>query len=186
MDWREIPGWFDFQDLYDRIVGEARNGARFVEVGCWMGKSTVYLAQRILESGKTIALDAVDTWEGSPDEWQHEKALQELAARGKTLREVFDENIRRCGVSDVVRAICGRSPEIAEIYPDHSLDFVFIDADHHETAVVADIRAWLPKVRRGGVLAGHDIDLPAVARAVRKALGRVAFRRESTCWVSRR
>jgi hypothetical protein len=51
-----------------------------------------------------------------------------------------------------------RSPSVvaATHYPDEHFDFVYIDADHTEAAVDADIRSWWPKVRRGGVLAGHD------------------------------
>ena len=40
-----------------------------------------------------------------------------------------------------------------------SLDLVFLDGDHTYDAVKEDIAAWLPKVRRGGVLAGHDYSL---------------------------
>jgi hypothetical protein len=44
----------------------------------------------------------------------------------------------------------------ADDVEDGSLDFVFIDADHTYEAVAADIKAWWPKVRLGGTLAGHD------------------------------
>jgi hypothetical protein len=41
-------------------------------------------------------------------------------------------------------------------YPDQSLDFVYIDGNHEFSHVAADIAAWVKKVRRGGILAGHD------------------------------
>ena len=44
----------------------------------------------------------------------------------------------------------------AQHYDDKSLDFVFIDAGHDYTSVKKDIDAWLPKVKSGGILAGHD------------------------------
>jgi hypothetical protein len=53
----------------------------------------------------------------------------------------------------------------------NNLDFVFIDADHTEEAVRADIEAWLPKVRPGGLLAGHDYDRWGVTAAVKSVLG---------------
>ena len=39
---------------------------------------------------------------------------------------------------------------------DESLDFVFIDSDHSYEAVYQDIRDWAPKVRKGGIVSGHD------------------------------
>ena len=36
------------------------------------------------------------------------------------------------------------------------VDFVYIDADHSEASVTADLEAWAPLVRPGGILAGHD------------------------------
>lgn len=40
--------------------------------------------------------------------------------------------------------------------PDGSLDFVYLDARHDYRSVQEDIQAWAPKVRPGGILAGHD------------------------------
>lgn len=44
----------------------------------------------------------------------------------------------------------------AKLFADGSLDWVFLDGDHDYPAVLDDIKAWLPKVKTGGVLAGHD------------------------------
>ena len=48
------------------------------------------------------------------------------------------------------------SHEAAALYPDHSLDFVFIDAAHDYGNVKKDIQAWAPKVKETGIIAGHD------------------------------
>ena len=44
----------------------------------------------------------------------------------------------------------------AELFQDESLDFVYIDANHTYEAVTEDIRIWYPKVKSGGIIAGHD------------------------------
>lgn len=44
----------------------------------------------------------------------------------------------------------------ARRFEDKSLDFVYIDADHRGHGVMEDIYNWLPKVKTGGVIAGHD------------------------------
>lgn len=48
------------------------------------------------------------------------------------------------------------SLEAAKEIPDGSLDFVYIDGNHFYPSVVQDIDAWYPKVRKGGILGGHD------------------------------
>lgn len=53
---------------------------------------------------------------------------------------------------------------IAETLPDGSVDFVYLDACHQLEAVTADLAAWWPKVRPGGVLAGHDWLCPGEVR----------------------
>jgi predicted O-methyltransferase YrrM len=55
-----------------------------------------------------------------------------------------------------VTFIQGRSDESAGEVEDASLDLVFIDADHSEEAVLRDLEAWVPKVKPGGLIAGHD------------------------------
>ena len=54
-------------------------------------------------------------------------------------------------------------------FEDGELDFVFIDGEHSYEAAKADIKAWWPKVRSGGLFVGHDYDrqrFPGVCRAV--------------------
>lgn len=60
--------------------------------------------------------------------------------------------------------------DAARVVDDRSLDFVFIDADHSLAAVKQDIADWLPKVKGGGLISGHDIDKFQVERAVRDML----------------
>ena len=48
------------------------------------------------------------------------------------------------------------SLDAAKDFKDKSLDFVYIDANHALPYVMDDICAWEPKVRKGGIVAGHD------------------------------
>jgi len=52
--------------------------------------------------------------------------------------------------------IKGYSLEVVKTIPDKSLDFVYIDALHEFDPVIMDIINWIPKIRRGGIIAGHD------------------------------
>ena len=62
------------------------------------------------------------------------------------------------------------SVEAAKQYADHSLDFVYVDADHAYASVVEDITAWKNKVKQGGFIAGHDSYMPEVLQAVKDCL----------------
>ncbi len=54
------------------------------------------------------------------------------------------------------------SVQAAQQYADHSLDFVYVDADHSYASVVEDITAWKNKVKQGGFIAGHDSYMPEI------------------------
>jgi len=84
----------------------------------------------------------------------------------------------------------GWSTDIATYIPGGSLDLVFLDADHSYEGVRADIAAWLPKVRKGGWIGGHDYDngepgydFSGVRKAVDEAFGDVETDANFTWWV---
>jgi len=58
------------------------------------------------------------------------------------------------------------SVEASKQVKDGSLDVVFIDAIHEEPYVSQDLMAWYPKIRHGGILAGHDYQMTDVKKAV--------------------
>lgn len=162
-----IQGWYNnLPKLYAQMVAEAKDGYHFVEVGCWKGASASFMTVEIINSGKKIKFDCVDTWLGS-DEHQEDNYVKE----GK-LYEHFIDNMKP--VEGYYNPIRLSSLEAAKLYEDNSLDFVLIDAAHDYESVKADIAAWLPKVKFGGVLAGDDYDWwEPVANAVNDSLDNV-------------
>jgi SAM-dependent methyltransferase len=94
MTYQNIPGWFNFEGFYDRIVREAPSPARFVEVGCWLGKSTAYLAEAIVGSHKEIELFVYDIFTGSPNEPD-----MVAAAAAMSVEAQFLQNLRACGIN---------------------------------------------------------------------------------------
>ena len=63
---------------------------------------------------------------------------------------------KRMGVYPHYIIIDDWSVSAAKQFTDRSLDFVYIDADHSYESCLADINAWHPKIRVGGILSGHD------------------------------
>ena len=165
MDFDQIPGWFDFASLYDEMVARSRQGAVFVEVGAYLGRSTAYLASRLRQARKRIRLFVVDLWDGwFYDNFQQQTPMPQAA----DVYWHFLRNMQRCGVCHLLCPVKLASERAASLFEDGSVDFVYLDADHAEAAVQRDLEVWFPKVRPGGVLAGHDYlnnDFPGVRRA---------------------
>jgi predicted O-methyltransferase YrrM len=162
-----IDGWFDFEDVYRRMVQEAPAEAHFVEVGAFLGKSTSFMAVEISNSKKDIRFDVVDTWEGSV-EHQQGAAHERTTVLEGTLFDNFKRNMKT--VAHLIAPVKAPSLEAATLYRDRSLDFVFLDAAHDYENVKADIAAWRQKVKPGGYLGGHDYQLlfPGVMQAVQE------------------
>ncbi len=178
--WKDIPGFFDFQDIYDIAIQEARDGNGFAEVGCFLGKSIAYMAEGINGSGKQIRLFAVDLWDSEDyaDWWNkcdhpYPDPPAGLNLIGKTLWDGFNYCTAEAGVRECIETVRMKSEAAAETFADGSLSFVFIDADHRYDAVAQDIRSWSSKVKPGGILAGHDYtdEWPGVVKAVDEAFG---------------
>jgi predicted O-methyltransferase YrrM len=176
----DIQGWFDYQAIYDRMVAEASTGDVFVEIGCWLGQSTVYLADAICRSGKAITLYAVDNFSGVT---LPSGAAMPQSCEGRNLLDEFNANLQECGVSGLVRVIVGDSAESAKLFRPQSVAFAFIDADHSYEAVQRDIAAWRGRIKPGGVLAGHDRQRASVNRAVTEAFGRYEISGPEAWWV---
>jgi predicted O-methyltransferase YrrM len=164
-----IHGWFDFEAVYSLVVRMAPPQAHFVEVGAFEGKSTSFMAVEIANSKKNIRFDVIDTWEGS-EEHQAGGSHQSEAVMTHSLYQAFLANMTP--VRDIINPIRISSLEAAQRYPNASLDFVFIDASHDYDNVKADILAWRPKIKPGGIIGGHDYHglFPGVIQAVRETI----------------
>ena len=175
--YHEIQGWFIYQSIYDQAITDAADGAHFVEIGSWRGRSSAYMAVAILNSNKNIRFDCVDTWLGSLDEEVHQT---DPAVVNATLYTEFLNNM--APVAHVVTPHRMHSQEAALLYDNKSLDLVMIDAGHSYTDVLADIRAWLPKVKSGGTIAGDDYAWPGVNQAVTELIPNAHIMKSIGCW----
>lgn len=191
MSWEDLPGWFDYNDLYDRVIREAANFDTFVEVGVGFGRSIAYLAQGAIKACKKSRIYGVDpfyddwdtdhpTWGANHAQWAREMGGPYNAVVGAMREHARAEleyvNLMRC-----------RSVQAARMFDDRSLFFVFIDGSHHYEDVTADLAAWEPKLRSGGIFAGHDHtpSFPGVLRAVAERWNDGETEQLGACWVRR-
>lgn len=161
--YQNIQNWFDYEKIFNIAIQKAQDGAKFVEIGVWKGGSTAYMGVEIFNSEKNIDYDAIDTFEGSLEhgdvsEWLFKEATQNL-------KPLIDLGI--------VNLIKDTSLNAVNKYENESIDFCFIDGSHEYEDVKADIIAYLPKIKKGGIIAGHDYspDWPGVVKAVDEIFG---------------
>ncbi len=118
-----------------------------VEVGTFKGD----FAKTILSSwGGTLYM--IDPWRGLGSEYEDISNMvnQEHAnAYHDTMNSIK-------GFEHRAFMLRGLSSELIDLFQDESLDFVYIDANHAYDFVVEDINLWFPKVKKGGLVMGHD------------------------------
>jgi len=154
--WEAIDGYFDYSGLYSSIAFDVHDGARIVEVGSWQGKSAIYLATQIKAMGKRAHVHCVDSFDGGTDKVLNSR-IEEIGGSNAVF-DILQRNIRKAQVHYMMTTHASTSVEAAKYFPDNSLSAVFIDADHSYDAVMSDLETWYPKVKPGGMLAGHDFD----------------------------
>jgi predicted O-methyltransferase YrrM len=163
-------GWFSskeglgYRAMVDELLRQPDTCKHVVEVGCWLGRSTSYIARLCQAHG--ARLTCVDTWVGSSDRFDGQ--YREMLA-SRDVEAEFRAHLAALGVT--AQIIREPSLAVARTFAPGSIDLVFLDASHDYGAVAADIAAWRPAVRKRGVLAGHDFSErhPGLVAAVKAA-----------------
>ncbi len=141
----------------------------FVEVGCKEGRTTGHILKTIPDARAV----AIDPWFVQP---QTADATAETYEKWNfaEIEAEFWKNIGpnkdRCAMYRCTSAEAHDKVFVggAGFAPIEQADLIFIDARHDYDSVLEDIRLWWPRVRPGGILAGHDFNhkWPGVERAV--------------------
>jgi predicted O-methyltransferase YrrM len=153
MKYEKIKGWFDFDDVYNDAIKKFQEGI-FVEVGCWLGKSTCCMAELIAKTDYDIKFYAVDTWRGSNEE-AHIQFINSIGGPDELYNQ-FINNMKAANVLQYITPIRLTSTDASKMFDDKSIEFVFLDASHFYEDILNDIECWLPKIKPGGIIAGHD------------------------------
>ena len=175
--YEKINGFFTWPRLYKDMVDKFSSGSKFVEVGLFEGRSLSYLVIECHNSGKRLKVYGVDPFYGL----SRFRTRLNLVLKFKKNTFLIHKKFTLITKSSIVAA---------QEFEDASLDFVFIDANHDYEYVKEDILAWLPKIKKGGVMAGHDyhlntIDFPGVYKAVHEIFGNTVDKSyvKEFCWL---
>ncbi len=158
--WGEIKGFLSDPEAtaLAEAAAQASIHGPILEIGSYCGKSTVCMALAMPTNGHNLF--ALDHHRGSeehqPGEWFHDPDLYDASAEAVDTFREFRRNVDRAGVSDRVIPIVVGSEQAARNWTS-PLSMVFIDGGHSLEAALTDYRCWQGHIRRGGVLAIHDV-----------------------------
>lgn len=155
---RGIFGWTrgDEAFMLARVAASLRDDAVIVEVGSFLGCSTVILAgsRRIKGSG---AIHAVDPFNASGDTFSapyYEAAVRDVG-RGRSQRDMFEASLEHAGLLNLVTIHQGTAADIALTWRD-SIDMLFLDGDQSDVGARVAYEAWSPFLVAGGIIAIHN------------------------------
>lgn len=156
--YKNIQGWFDWENIYKTAVELAPKDkpSVFVELGAWKGRSSAFLATEIANSEKPITLHIIDAWDGrghTNSDGTPEYKDYELDIKAG-LYETFTKNMKP--VENFYKPLISDIVEAAEQFENETVDFVWLDTSMDYDLVKAELEAWIPKVKTGGYIGGHD------------------------------
>lgn len=119
------------------------------EIGVWEGR----FSDDILAVTAPRLLFLIDPWEYMPAYSNTGFGRKRNAER---MPQMYEQVCEKFKDDDRVRIHRGTSEDVLSGMEDDSLDWVYIDGNHNEPFISADLRLALQKVKPGGVIAGDD------------------------------
>lgn len=119
------------------------------EVGVKCGQFSEYL----LDHWRGRLLYSIDPWLEFEHEIYHDDDNVDQQEQDRNHKTTMRRLARFGERSKLLRMT---SEQAAKVISDGSLDFVYLDARHDYESVKEDIGLWYPKVKQGGIIAGHD------------------------------
>lgn len=170
-----IRGWMSDDEL-NWLASTASHYRAVVEIGSYCGRSSRAIADNLPNGGVLYCVDA----------WKPFECVPPVITTSDEGEAVYAEFLRN--MSDVIDSgtvVVRRmgSVKAAVTLNQDAVDFVFIDGDHSYEAVYQDIRLWLPVIKSGGVIAGHDYGVyPGVVQAVDERFGSAVQHPAGSIW----
>ncbi len=128
-------------DLYRHFAKKGFNTG--AEIGVWAGEN----ARNMFEIIPNLKLYLVDPYR----EYSHAQRVWRVL---ESVKGTAHRRLRKNNVSFLEML----SEQAALKVPDNSLDFVYVDGNHAYNFVMLDIIVWNPKVKKGGIISGHDYE----------------------------
>lgn len=153
---RDFLSEFDIQDGPRGELEIANKGrgdlavwlAKFSKVGAEIGVARGEYSEALMKANPTQTLYGVDPYTTYKEYKDY--------ALNSTMLKLRDEAHERLKEYPNYVWVEKFSMDAVKDFEDESLDWVYIDANHDGPHVTEDVREWAKKVRKGGVVSGHD------------------------------
>jgi hypothetical protein len=150
---QQRDGLIDLCNVVEKLLGDR---LYIIEIGAYAGHGTEIISNIFPNS----RIHSVDMW--AP--YEESCSSYDRAKQGAELREAeLEFDIRTESRSNVTKVKMS-SVEYADILisPYDMVEWVYIDGNHDTDYFMADLTVWLPKIKRGGIISGHDGHWPSV------------------------
>lgn len=151
---RQLKPYWDWRWAQDRrrLLRALPHGTVGAEVGVWKGS----FSRQLMEQVKPTELHLVDIWSFRSD---FESCIYGgVIAKGQEdMENIYRNVVAAFAEHPEVKIHRALSTEAAARIPDEHLDWVYIDGDHYYDGIKADLEAYYPKVKRGGIICGDDL-----------------------------
>lgn len=122
-------------------------------LGIEVGVQSGYFSKEILNRTTDFHLITLDSWrniEEGYNEGGNSETETQIRNLTDTLRMLSEQHEGRF---TIMRELC----EVAcHFFKDELFDFIYLDANHSEEFVTEELKRWYPKLKPGGLIAGHD------------------------------
>ena len=142
-----------------------------VEIGSFIGESTIIFAEHF---NQVIAIDPFQA------DYHKEDPTSKF-----NFDEVYDEYMRRTSPFPNIKTLRLTSDSALDVLKDELFDFIYIDGIHTYEQVKIDIDNYLPLLKEGGIIGGHDYGphWPGVNKAVDEKFGKPDKVFKDTSWI---
>lgn len=171
----EWGGQIFFLGLIDMIKFISNNlseNSIMIEIGSYMGESTMLFGC----SGKFKEIYAIDPHSGN------EEFNQLFGYNWDIVKKEFEINTR---FFDNIIYIQNYSYNVVNQFEDNSIDFIYIDGNHNYESVKKDLELYIPKLKVGGYIGGHDYynHWDGVVKAINEIIGEPDYLFEDLSWI---
>lgn len=128
-----------------------------VEIGSYLGASSLFMAQAAQTVAPNCRLFCVDTWQNDAMPEGHRDTYAEFSRNTQSHHRIIE-------------AVRQKSDDAAKNF-DHKIDLLFIDGDHEYAGANLDWQSWSPHLRENATVVMHDVGwAPGVQRVVNESI----------------